>query len=50
MINTELTKIREEKKLSKSEFAKLLDITPMILGKYEKGTCKSPYSSKYDMA
>ena len=44
MINTELTKIREEKKLSKSEFAKLLDITPMILGKYEKGTCKIPES------
>lgn len=44
MINTELTKIREEKKLSKSEFAKLLDITPMILGKYEKGSCKIPES------
>ena len=44
MNNTELTKIREEKKLSKSEFAKLLDITPMILGKYEKGSCKIPDS------
>ena len=44
MTNTELTKIREEKKLSKSEFAKLLDITPMILGKYEKGSCKIPES------
>ena len=44
MINTELTKIREEKKLSKSEFAKLLDITPMILGKYEKGSIKIPES------
>ena len=44
MTNTELTKIREEKKLSKSEFAKLLGITPMLLGKYEKGTCEIPES------
>ena len=44
MNNTELTKIREEKKLSKRDFAKLLDITPMLLGKYEKGSCKIPDS------
>ena len=42
MTNTELTKIREDKKLSKSEFAKLLGVTPMLLGKYEKGTCEIP--------
>ena len=44
MKNTELTKIREEKKLSKSDFAKLLGITPMLLGKYEKGSCAIPES------
>ena len=44
MTNTELTKIREEKKLSKSDFAKLLGISPMLLGKYEKGSCAIPES------
>ena len=42
MTNKELTKIREEKKLSKSEFAVLLGITPMLLGKYEKGSLAIP--------
>ena len=44
MKNTELTKIREDKKLSKKEFAELLGITPMLLGRYEKGTCAIPDS------
>ena len=44
MNNKELTKIREEKKLSKGDFAKLLNITPMLLGKYEKGSIKIPDS------
>ena len=44
MTNKELTKIREEKKLSKSDFAKLLGITPMLLGKYEKGMIEIPES------
>ena len=44
MTSKELSKIREEKKLSKSEFAKLLDITPMLLGKYEKGSIQIPDS------
>ncbi|MBQ9155458.1 MAG: helix-turn-helix transcriptional regulator [Eubacterium sp.] len=44
MNNKELTKIREEKKLSKGDFAKLLDITPMLLGKYDKGSIKIPDS------
>ena len=42
MTNTELTKIREDKKLSKGDFAKLLGITPMLLGRYEKGSCVIP--------
>ena len=42
MTNTELTKIREDKKLSKAEFAKHLGVTPMLLGKYEKGSCEIP--------
>ena len=42
MTNNELTKIREEKKLSKSDFAKLLGISPMLLGKYEKGSVAIP--------
>ena len=42
MTNTELTKIREEKNLSKSEFAKLLGVTPMLLGRYEKGSRAIP--------
>ena len=44
MKNTELTKIREEKKLTKSALAALLGITPMLLGRYEKGTCAIPDS------
>ena len=44
MTNEELTKIREDKKLGKKEFAALLGITPMILGKYEKGTLAIPES------
>ena len=44
MTNTELTKIREDRKLSKKEFAVLLGITPMLLGRYEKGTCAIPES------
>ena len=42
MTNTELTKIREDKNLSKSDFAKLLGVTPMLLGRYEKGSCVIP--------
>ena len=44
MTNTELTKIREDRKLSKKEFAIFLGITPMLLGKYEKGTSAIPES------
>ena len=44
MTNTELTKIREDKKLSKKEFAALIGVTPMLLGRYEKGTCVIPES------
>ena len=44
MTNTELTGIREEKNLGKSDFAKLLGITPMLLGRYEKGSCAIPDS------
>ena len=42
MTNKELTEIRESKKLSKTEFAKLLGISAMLLGKYEKGSCAIP--------
>ena len=42
MTNKELTKIREEKKLGKKEFAALLGITPMLLGRYEKGSVVIP--------
>ena len=44
MTNTELTKIREDKKLSKKEFADLLGVTAMLLGRYEKGSCAIPDS------
>ena len=44
MTKEELTKIREEKKLSKSDFAKLLGVTPMLLGKYEQGSLAIPES------
>ena len=39
MTNTELTKIRESLHLTKSEFAKALGITPMMVGRCEKGSC-----------
>ena len=42
MTNKELTEIRESKKLSKTEFAGLLGISAMLLGKYEKGSCAIP--------
>lgn len=42
MTKEELTKIREEKKLSKKDFAALLGISAMLLGKYEKGSCAIP--------
>lgn len=42
MKNTELTKIREEKKMTKGEFAKIIGVSAMLLGKYEKGTCQIP--------
>ena len=42
MTNTELTKIREDKGLSKSEFAAQLGVTPMLLGRYEKGSREIP--------
>ncbi len=44
MTNTELSNIRGEKKLSKGDFAKLLGISPMLLGRYEKGSCAIPDS------
>ena len=44
MTNTELTKIREDRKLSKKEFADLLGVTAMMIGRYEKGTCAIPES------
>lgn len=50
MTNTELTRIREEKKLSKKEFAELLGISPMLLGKYEKGSCAIPESVSEKLA
>ena len=42
MTNKELIRIREEKKLGKKEFAALLGITPMLLGRYEKGSIVIP--------
>ncbi len=44
MTNTELSNIRDEKKLSKSDFAKLLGIAPSLLGRYEKGSRAIPDS------
>ena len=40
--NTELAEIREQLGLSKAEFAEKLGITNMLLGRYEKGSCKVP--------
>ena len=42
MTNEELKIIREEKKQTKGEFAKLLGITPMVYGRYESGALKIP--------
>lgn len=44
MTNTELIKIREDRNLSKKEFAALLGVTPMMLGRYEKGAVAIPDS------
>ena len=44
MTNEELKALREEKKLSKSEFAKLLGITAMLEGRYEGGKLEIPES------
>ena len=44
MTNTELTGIREDRKLSKKEFAALIGVTPMLLGRYEAGSCAIPDS------
>ena len=38
MTKEELKAIREEKKMDKGEFAKLIGITPMVYGRYESGT------------
>lgn len=38
----ELIKIREEKKLTKTEFAKAIGVTAMLLGRYEKGSASIP--------
>ena len=38
----ELIKIREEKKLTKTEFAKEIGVTAMLLGRYEKGSASIP--------
>ncbi len=42
MTNEELKTIREDKKHSKGDFAKLLGITPMLLGRYESGKIQIP--------
>ena len=42
MTDKELTKIRESLNLTKTDLAKKLSITPMLLGKYEKGTAAIP--------
>ena len=39
-----MTKIREEKNLTKSEFAELLGITAMMEGRYESGSLAIPES------
>ena len=38
----EIKKIREEKNLSKADFAKAIGVTAMLLGRYEKGSCAIP--------
>jgi transcriptional regulator with XRE-family HTH domain len=42
MTNNELKTIRESLKMTKSEFAKELDISPLVLGRYEKGSLEIP--------
>lgn len=42
MTNLELIKIREDKKLSKADFAKLIGITAMMQGRYESGKISIP--------
>ena len=42
MTHLELKKIREDKKLSKTDFAKLIGITAMLLGRYESGKISIP--------
>ena len=38
----ELKKIREDRGLSKADFAKAIGVTAMLLGRYEKGSCAIP--------
>ena len=42
MTNSELTSIRKSLNLSKSDFAKMIGIAPVVEGKYEKGSLKIP--------
>ena len=42
MTKEELKEIREEKKLSKGEFARLIGTIPMVYGRYESGTLTIP--------
>lgn len=42
MTNNELKTIRESLKMTKSEFAKELGISPLVLGRYEKGSLEIP--------
>lgn len=42
MTHEELIKIREDKNLTKSEFAALIGITPMLQGRYESGKINIP--------
>ena len=42
MTNEELKSIREAKNQSKGDFAKLLGITPMMVGRYESGKVQIP--------
>ena len=42
MTNEELKEIREIHNLTKGEFAKLLNVTPMLYGRYESGSLEIP--------
>ena len=42
MTNKELTKIREEKNMTKGQFAALIGISPMMQGRYEGGKVAIP--------